>query len=128
MNIEELKTDRDLCQEQNKSLSDKLKQTRADLERKDKIVYEWKGKYDNLLEKSSYELTDADANQKQTEKLNDKIKKQKAEMDRKDATIEMLKSRVKANEDGTREFEQDVKEKQLGLTKDLHALNKKTES
>ena len=81
-----------------------------------------------MLEKSSLELTDADASQKQTEKLHDKIKKQKAEMDRKDATIEMLKSRVKASEDGTREVEQDVKEKQLGLTKDLHALNKKTES
>jgi FtsZ-binding cell division protein ZapB len=38
MNIEELKTDRDLCAEQAKTLSDKLKQTRADLERKDKVV------------------------------------------------------------------------------------------
>jgi len=128
MNIEELKTDRDLCSEQVKTLHDKLKHTKADLERKDKAVYEWKGKYDNLLEKSSFELTDADAAQKLTEKLNDKIKKQKAEMDRKDATIEMFKSRVKSSEDGTKEFEQDVKEKQLGLTKDLHALNKKTEN
>lgn len=49
-------------------------------------------------------------------------------MDRKDATIEMLKSRVKTTEDGTREFEQDVKEKQNGLTRDLNVLNKKTES
>lgn len=49
-------------------------------------------------------------------------------MDRKDATIEMFKSRVKSSEDETKEFEQDVKEKQLGLTKDLHALNKKTEN
>lgn len=38
MNIEELKTDRDLSQEQNKALSDKLKHARADLERKDKVV------------------------------------------------------------------------------------------
>lgn len=65
--------------------------------------------------------------QKQNEKLNEKVKKQKAELDRKDSTIEMLKSKLKHAEDGSKDFEHDVKEKQISLTRDLHDLNKKSE-
>lgn len=64
---------------------------------------------------------------KQQEKLNEKVKKQKAELDRKDSTIEMLKSKLKTVEDGSKDFELDVKEKQNLLTKDLNELNKKSE-
>lgn len=97
------------------------------MERKEKVVYEWKSKYDNLLEKSSLELTDVDMYQKQAEKLNDKIKKQKAELDRKDTTLEVLKSKLKVTEDGSKDFEHDIKEKQYSLTRDLNELNKKSE-
>jgi chromosome segregation ATPase len=112
MNVEELKTEREMYLEQSRTVSEKFKQTKIDLERKEKVVYEWKSKYDNLLEKSSLELTDVDMYQKQAEKLNDKIKKQKAELDRKDTTLEVLKSKLKVTEDGSKDFEHDIKEKQ----------------
>jgi len=127
MNVEELKTEREMYLEQSRTVSEKFKQTKIDLERKEKVVYEWKSKYDNLLEKSSLELTDVDMYQKQAEKLNDKIKKQKAELDRKDTTLEVLKSKLKVTEDGSKDFEHDIKEKQYSLTRDLNELNKKSE-
>jgi len=128
MNIEELKTDRDLCSEQSKTLNDKLKQVRIDLERKEKVVYEWKGKYDNLLEKSSLELTDEESYQKMSEKLNDKIKKLKAEINSKDTIVDSLKSRLKACEDWSKEMEQERNQKEISLSKDFNDMNKKTEN
>jgi len=81
-----------------------------------------------LLEKSSLEISDTESKIKETEKLHDKIKKQKAELERKDTTIELMKNKNKNQEEENRTFEQDIKEKQTILTRDLNELNRKSES
>lgn len=52
----------------------------------------------------------------------------KAEIDRKDTTIESLKAKVAKLEADSSVFENEIKQKQSTLTKDLYDLNKRSEN
>jgi len=125
---EELKTERELRNEQLSKTEERLKSFKSDLDRKDKVIWEWKGKFDNLIERQQLELAEGEGAVKERERLNEKCKKLKHELDRKEAQVESFKSKLLKMEEGQSQFDKEIKDKQQSLSKELQELNKRSEA
>lgn len=125
---EELKTDKEMKYDQNKQLEDRVRSLKQDVDRKDKIIWEWKSKQDNIVERSSLEISEGESRSKECERQQERIKKMKADIDRKDMTIESYKHKLSKFEDTSSTFNAEWKEKHSILSKDLNDLNRKADS